>query len=488
MTQQLNIRLAPLCRLSLSLLLTALTACSSIEHSKNRTEQATAEKTAAIVAPSPEAQEQLNAIGALEQLIVQDPKNPELRYKLALAHLVYAEQQKAPAQRTIAIKHLRQVLSLAPGNVATLQLLYKVYYEEIIEGNQAALVKAHNTFKQLPLEARAELNPPSLAVFLQRFIAQKKSGQNNPTELYSALLAAIHEQPHSDKAYLQLAKMYRQQGYYPLALASLKLATEKISHSQELYAAIATTYEERANSSGCSYDKTAQLKNAIQFYQKAIPLAPNKTELHSALAGMYFDNNLYQLGLHESALSIELDPSAATIANHAQHYSMLGHNQQALVYLTQAKIKGLQASDVATHEIAMNAGRWQEAAQSFTEYLQAQTELRVYDVFKADIIGAQADLDFSSLIARQKIAVHSEWEAAVYAYWTHKMNDAQFKQAARNRCERTEYFFYSGYRAYRAGDINTAKQHFSAALTQNTYRFIERPLARHFLHSIERGR
>ncbi len=61
------------------------------------------------------------------------------------------------------------------------------------------------------------------------------------------------------------------------------------------------------------------------------------------------------------------------------------------------------------------------------------------------------------------------------------MTRDQFKQAANNRCERTEYFFYSGYRDYRAGKTVAAKANFSAALQQNTYRFIERPLARHFL-------
>lgn len=475
--------------LSLTLLLGNLTACSNLQPEKS----AKKNQTSSATAPTdnnltPEAREQLAAINSLQNQVDQAPKNPELRYRLALAHLVFAEKNKAPAQRKIAINELHQVLILAPDNVATLQLLYKVYYEEVIDGNEPAFAKAKELFKQLPLAAQQELNAPSLALFLQRYLAQKKAGQANNEELYRALLDAIPEQPNSDKAYLQLAKMYRTQGYYPLALATLKLAEENIQQSQELYDALATTYEERANASGCSYDQSAYLKNAIHYYQKAVPLAPDNTELHHALSGVYFDNNLYQLGLHESALTVELDPSAANIARHAQRYSLLGNNQQAQAYLAQAKTKGLEATNVALHEIPMNAGNWQQAALSFTEYLQAQKELRVYDVLKAGIIGAQADLDFSTIIARQKITFHSEWEAAIYAYWTHKMTDAQFKQAAHNRCERTEYFFYSGYRAYRAGDTTTAKNHFAAALEQKTYRFIERPLARHFLNSINTGR
>ncbi len=79
------------------------------------------------------------------------------------------------------------------------------------------------------------------------------------------------------------------------------------------------------------------------------------------------------------------------------------------------------------------------------------------------------------------MAVRNEWEGAVYAYWINKINRQQLQQAATNRCELTEYYFYSGYRDYRAGKTSAARQHFNAALQQNTYRFIERPLASLFL-------
>lgn len=478
----------------LALLLGSLTACSNLQPEKSAKKNhpsATAEPADNNL--TPEARAQLPIIEALQKQLAQDSKNPELHYNLALAHLAYYEnadhQLRATREhKAAAIEALREVLRILPGHVPSMKLLYTQVYDGIIQDWPHAFILASDLYKDIPPDARSSLNPPSIAVFIQRYRAQQKAGKANNEELYRALLDAIHEQPNSDKAYLQLAKMYRSQGYYPLALATLKLAEQNTPQSHALYEALAATYEERVNNSDCSYDKTEQLKNAIHYYQKAVPLAPDNTGLHHSLSGLYFDNNLYQLGLYESALTVELDPSAANIARHAQRYSLLGHNQQAQVYLAQAKTKGLELTNVALHEVPMNAGNWQLAALSFTEYLQAQKELRVYDVLKAGIIGAQADLDFSSIIARHKITFHSEWEAAIYAYWTHKMTDAQFKQAARNRCERTEYFFYSGYRAYRAGDINTAKNHFASALKQNTYRFIERPLARQFLHNINTGR
>ncbi|HSC67765.1 MAG TPA: hypothetical protein VLC79_08750, partial [Cellvibrio sp.] len=281
------------------------------------------------------------------------------------------------------------------------------------------------------------------------------------------------------------AKMYREENYYPLAMATLKLGEQKITSSQGLYEAIANTYEARAEASGCSYEKSAYLKDAIHYYQKAVPLAPDDAEIHYALARLYLDQDLYQLALHESSILMELKPTAENIAFAAQNYSIQGNEQKAHSLLDQAKAKGLNKSDPAPHEIYMNSGDWMKAALSFNEYLQTQKNINVYDLIKADIISQQADTDFAKVAPQKQLIFNSEWEAAIYAYWTNKMTRSQLEQTAKNRCERTEYFFYSGYRDYRSGQTASAKASFSAALAQNTYRFIERPLARHFLHGID---
>lgn len=463
---------------ALSLLLVVATGCSQ----QPRTNTQSTQSSAADETTSSAATE----ITELEAQSQQDPNNAELLYKLSLAYIVYAEKTKSAASREAGIKNLRKVLKLVPGNHATLKLLYNLYYEDIVAGKDKAFTKATDIFNQLPVATRRDVNAPSLGIFLHRYLAQQKSGKKNLSELYRPLLDAINEQPESDKAYIQLAKMYREESYYPLALATLKLGDEQITASKGLYEAIANTYEARAEASGCSYEKSSYLKDAIHYYQQAVPLAPKDTSIHFALSRLYLDQNLFQLALHESSILMELDPSAENIAFNAQNYSVLGNEQKAHQLLAQAKEKGLSNSDSAYHEIYMNSGDWMKAALSFTDYLQAKKNISVYDLIKADIISQQADMDFSKLTPQKKLVFNSEWEAAVYAYWTDKMTRAQLQQAAKNRCERTEYFFYSGYRDYRSGKTSAAKANFSAALEQNTYRFIERPLARHFLHGLDR--
>lgn len=474
----------------LILVLGSLTACSYIQPDKSAKKNGThssAIQTANNVTPV--AREQLAIIEALQKQLALDSKNPELHYNLALAHLAYYDNADHQLRTTrehkaAAIQLLREVLRILPGNVPSMKLLYKQVYDGIIQDLPHSFTLASGLYNDMPLEVRNSLNPPSIAVFIQRYRAQKEAGTTNNDELYRALLAAIHEQPAGDKAYIQLAKMYREENYFPLALATLKLGAEQISDSGDLYEAIANTYEARAEASGCNYETNAYLDHAIHFYQRAVPLRHESAELHYALARLYLDRNRYQLALHESSILVELEPTAENIAFSAQNYSMLGKEQTAHTLLEQARTKGLTASDSAYHEIYMNSGEWMKAALSFTDYLQAQKNISVYDAIKAEIIGQQADMDFSKLIPQKQLLFNSEWEAAVYAFWTNKMTRSQFEQTAKNSCERTEYFFYSGYRDYRAGKLSAARQNFSAALQQNTYRFIERPLARYFLSGL----
>lgn len=420
-------------------------------------------------------------ISGLEQQLEQDPNNPELHYKLGFAYVAQAEKSKSAEDRQLAIREFQKVLQLVPGNENTLTALYNIYYEDVVNGSNTSLENAKAVFNQLSPTAREQLNPPSLSYFLQRYIAQKNTKEKNPDELFDALLSATREQPNSDKAYIQLAKMYRSLEYYPLAIATLKYAENNQAKSRELFQTLAETYEEHAEASGCNYEHPDTLYSAATYFQKAIPLAADQIDLHYKLAQTFIDNNHYQLALNEIAIVLELAPTAENYAWAAQTYSMLGYEQQAFSLLDNAKQLGLTPGDTAYHEIYMNAGSWMQAAASFTDYLQAQQEISIYDVIKADIISNQTDRDFTNVSRGKKLAVRNEWESTVYAYWTNKINRQQFERAASNLCERTEYYFYSGYRDYRAGNIPAARQHFQAVLQQNTYRYIERPLASLFL-------
>jgi lipoprotein NlpI len=73
----------------------------------------------------------------------------------------------------------------------------------------------------------------------------------------------------------------------------------------------------------------------------------------------------------------------------------------------------------------------------------------------------------------------------IHAWWQGKLAHEKLESIATNKCERAELYFYSGYKAMRSGDLITAQTAFHKTIEQNTYRFIERPLAKSFLANIK---
>jgi predicted Zn-dependent protease len=408
------------------------------------------------------------------------PDNPEHLYNLGYNHMQLGVNNHDARDLKLAAGYLNRVLALVPGNQSVLNALYNVYYDDTFNNRYlAAYDKARDTWLQLTESTRLTMNPPSLARYVAQLIWQEKNHQPNRQELRETLLRAIQENPNNDKAYIQLAKIYSDDHYFALALATLKLGAENISNSADLYKTLAITYEQRAESTNCNYEHPGDIANSIKYFKLAVPLKPEDAQLHYNLAYAFFDQNLQQLGLNESGLAMELGKQAGDLALNAQHYSMLGMHDKANKLLNAALSQGYSTAESGVHEIYMNQGDWKNAANSFNNYLKAQTSYTVYDLIKSDMIANQTQQ--RPAIINQKISLGSDWEEALFNYWSAKISSEDLKKRAHNACEKTEYYFYTGYRDLMAGQQAQAKTKFTAALNQNTYRFIERPLARLFL-------
>ena len=423
-----------------------------------------------------------NQVRALLKQAEQDPDSPEALYNLGYAHMQSAAATKNTAEQVLAIKYFAEVQQKVPGNQSVLNALYTIYYGNIFDSSEPdAFAKAKAIYLQLPDTARANLNPPSLARYAQGMQWQEKNHETNHQELRNLLLQATQENPHSDTAYIQLARLYTEDRYFSLAIATLKLGNESIPASFDLFKAIANTYDKRAQVNGCNYEHESDIANAAKYYQLAIPLKPEEPLMHFELAQSLFDQNRYQMGMNETFIGQELSKQPEDLATIAQSYSMLGLNQQATQFLQAAVSKGYEINNTTYHEVYMNQGDWKNAAAGFDAYLKARTEYSVYDLIKSDIISRQAQV--APWLVNKKIALGSDWEEKLFDYWSAKISADDLQKAAHTSCEKTEYYFYTGYRDFSTGKIAQAKSKFTAAINQNTYRFIERPLARYFLQS-----
>ena len=75
---------------------------------------------------------------------------------------------------------------------------------------------------------RAHASTCGVAKFAATALAQKKNKASDRQALRDLLLNAIQESPTSDNAYLQLARLYREDRYFYLALATLKLLVRAV--------------------------------------------------------------------------------------------------------------------------------------------------------------------------------------------------------------------------------------------------------------------
>jgi len=425
-------------------------------------------------------------LALLQTAAAAQPDDPKTQFALAAAYAEAALARDAQAldstqSRALALQYFERVLVLAPGNIVTLNAIYNLHYRHTLTAGESAYQAAKSSFEQLSPDMQRHSRPPALALFVYFYLQQTAAGHKDYAKLQQLLLQAIGEQPQSDTSYIQLAALYRQQGYSPLALATLKEASTAIPLSAELVRAIAKTYEDRAQAQGCSYEQGEALRDALGYYKQAVALDTDHAQTHFNLAQLYLDQNQPQLALNEAQILYELDAKPENMAFIAEQYALMGQDARALTILAQAQQLGLAESDAGQHEIYMYTGQWQRAAEAFSHYLTARESLSVYDLIKADIINHQSGANFDQAFSGRQVQSHSTWESAIYAFWMRQLSKEQLQTLARNRCERTEFYFYTGYRALLAGDNQGARSAFSAALQQNTYRFIERPLARQFL-------
>jgi len=426
----------------------------------------------------------LNKSDTVSELILSAQKNPdnsEPLYSLGYLHMQNGIRTKSAPEIQLAETYLTEVIKQFPGNYSVLQSLYNIYYDNILRNRDPdAFNKAKAVFMQLPESFHSNMNPPSLAKYAATAARQEMEHETDRQALRDILLAAIHESPTTDMSYIQLAKLYREDRYFALALATLKLGEENISNSAELYQAIADTYNDRAEVKGCTYENASDIHNSSKYYLLAIPFNPDNPQLHYALSQSLLDQNLNYLGLNEAKIALELKSSAENISINAQHLSMLGHHQQALELLQQAVGQGYSPSRAGYHEIYMNQGDWTNAAVGFTQYIKNREKFNVYDLIKGDIIAQQAHIP--PWIISKNISTQNPWEQALLNYWRAQITAEELKSVAHTSCEKTEYYFYTGYRDLLAGKKSLADTKFTSAINQNTYRFIERPLARHFLN------
>lgn len=459
------------------LMASVITSCSQQPHKGNRSQ------VRGVVVPAHikillDKTSQLDKAKSYQTAIAEiekDPSNPEHLYNLGYDLMQITLKNHTDAEHDLALSYMNEALNIVPGNQSVLNALYAIYYEDALRSKPGAFEQALAVFQALAESSQAQLNPPSLTRYVVETLAQEKSKQRDRQKIREILLTAIKEQPRNDISYYQLARLYAEDHYYPLAIATLKLGLERNPKSIGLLKYTASYYEERAEATGCNYEHTIYIQHASNYYKKAIALDPENPKYHFDLARTSMDLSQIQLSLYEMQLANSLKINPAGLMTAAQFSSVAGKHVDATKLLQEALQQGYEIKDSGFHEIYMNQGDWQTAAKGYAAYIKSLNKFSVYDLIKSDIIANQAKV--SPLVVNQKISLSNDWEENLYKFWNFKISDAELKQSAKNVCQKTEYLFYTGYRDLMSNKKDIALVKFKEAAKQPAPRFIERPLA-----------
>lgn len=423
-------------------------------------------------------------VAALEQQVLAQPGNPELRYQLAVQYRQLAAATRQSQYREQAIKNFYAVLETVPEHLPSLANLYDAHFNAVIFGrHEQEEAKLREIFARFPEDTRKNLHPPSLAVFMGERILQMMRQQDQPEQLLPLLADAIAEQPYSEVTYLHLSALHTDAERLPLAMAVLQQGVERLPESGLLHAELAAAYETRAMASDCAYEDLYDLQQVVHHYRQAVQLDSEQAKWRWGLSDNYFRLGMTPLALNELQLAWQLEPAEYMLFSFSSHYLMLGDREQARFWLERIGQDLKQAYPWGYQEALMFHGQWQQAAEVARQALAGSASLKGYRYLYADLARVEAGWS-NAPWENIKVEPEGDWQEQLVHAWRGESTPEALLASARNTCERTEAHFFVGYAQYRAGDYAAAEQSFSAVRQEPTLGFVEHKLAEQFLHQM----
>lgn len=432
----------------------------------------------ACVTTDPRVTERRAEIHSLKEQLRVEPNNPEVHFYLATHYLDLANHTGARSDLDQAVHHYERVVEYVPGHAASLGSLYNIHYGDTVYGRDGALQRLQQTFAQLPEDLRKEVNAPSLAHYMQTRILQLMRDEPDPAPLRALLTQAIAEQPYSAPPYSLLSAMHIEDRRFPLALALLHQAVERIDDSPLLYQALADTYQRQAIDRGCRHESDENLRQAVKYYQGAVSLQPDDAELRGELGAAFWDLGMFPLALNETEQAWALEPNGFWPIRMSQLYLLMGDPVQAQHWL--AEVGDAQHEYPLSYlELLMYHGAWGDAVQRYQETLRDKDELTTYQYLYAELARQEAGIDQVSW-QNKPVVPTNEWQTMLWKFGQDQVDGEALLAGASNICERTESHFLIGYQHYRAGEHQAAQQAFASAMQERAYTYVEYFLALYF--------
>jgi len=456
----------------------------------------------------------------LEEVVKQNPNDPQKRVELAAVYLGKYLQKKEKRYIDGALEEAREAIRLKPDLGRAHAQLSWILMIKATESHDEGLIYESKREYEEALRINPELadservHPPHLGAamiylsksrkdkkYVDRAIKELKEGirlkpNSAPThhllgQIYYiqeknelALLElkeALRLNPDDPETHKALAKVYIGQGKNELAISELKEAARLNPDDPETHKALGGIYEEKVYSGEKGWDDEA-IELAIKEFKEVIRLTPEDAYAHRTLGWLYRHKELFDLNVFEAKEALRLKKSATNYRALGDAYLWKGDYDKAIKEFREALRLKPDFAEIHTY-IAYTyflEGRFEDAIEEFEKYF-GSLESPYGDINSYRIIWQNLSLKHIGKNAEAKKLIEDfatgykgeGWELDVFRYHQGKLTESELISRPRHKGDRCEAYFYIGYQHLLKGDKQKAREYFQKTLDTKAFGYYE---------------
>lgn len=418
-------------------------------------------------------------IEQIERFLKHKPNSLEGNLRLAVAYANKYSQTKEIRYLDLAIEKGRKAVQIESEFLPANMLLYMLLSQKAIKQRDVTLFRELNEQYQAisqsslkPKQLKNIPHPSFLAALVYYRISADKIGTAEEVKYenkaINELKKAIRIHPDVSIYHLLLGRIYYYQDKNDLALLEVKEAIRLEPRDPDNYLLLGDIHQDNIHRAENCWDDRA-ITQGIQAYKEATILAPNHPYAHLRLSSLYIHRGAYNLAVQESKEAVNLYDTHYTRARLGSTLLHVGDYEQGIKELNEALHKE-PSSSLARSLLAFAyflQNKFERAIPEYQKYIEQDDSPNPYAILDYHLalkhIGKHEEAE-KVLKKHAKIFAEKPWRLNLLNFYLGKLSKSELLSKTKNKCQRSEAFFYIAHQYLLAGDKAKAHQSFQKTL------------------------
>ncbi len=467
--------------------------------------------------PPPQITDQ--GIFQLEELLLEEPKNPDMRFDLANAYFREFQLSQHPDFLDNVILQTKEALKQRlnfgrASGLLGLALIFKgiiIKQEELVNDGLEFYAAAFDIDPQLSEDVNY---PPYEYIKANIPLWEGKSSKEVRENIYTNLKNAIRAKPLFAPSHGLLAELFLQDKNHELALHEYQEAARINPEDPSYHMGIGLIYLYFFESRKDRFFQD-HLDAAIKEIKEVIRLEPGNIQAHTKLGRLFGHKGLPDLQLYEAKEALRLvNEQAKTIPPNLRRgeKDLYGATPLRIVAIgTHESIGNYYASQGKYHKAIMEykkalhiepryvwahvgmgftyllRGKYDKASQQLKKYLYSNHPNHLYINlwYYHCLLGENQDGRAKRFLQRLHFFnPENNWQQALLDYHLDKITRKELLKQAISTRDRTEAYYYIGMEDYFRDNREQARSNFNKATNENNYLLYEYTAAKAFMNRL----